>query len=150
MQVYDEAEKLELPVLVHTGLTFSNRFSIRYNQPLMFDDIARKHPRLRLCLAHMGWPWVLDAVAITVRNPNVFLDTAGTYAGTPSETIRQITSLVSGRIIENTLGEKLIFGSDYPRIEVNKMFAAVSMLPVREEIRQSILRENALSFLGES
>jgi predicted TIM-barrel fold metal-dependent hydrolase len=150
LQIYEEAEKLEMPVLVHTGLTFANRFSVKYNQPLIFDDIARKHPKLRLCLAHMGWPWVWDAVAVTVRNPNVYLDTAGTFAGTPSETMRQIMSLISPRVIENTLGDRLMFGSDYPRIEINKMFSAVSMLPVREEVREAILRDNALAFLEES
>ena len=149
LETYAEAEKLEMPILVHTGLTFSNRFSIRNNQPSIYDDIARKHPKLRLCLAHMGWPWVLDAVAVTIRNPNVYLDTAGTFAGTPTETMKQITSIISTRVIENTLGDRLIFGSDYPRIEMNKMFNAVSSLPLRRDVLDAILSDNALTFLGE-
>jgi len=149
LETYKEAEKLEMPILVHTGLTFSNRFSIKFNHPSIYDDIARKHPKRTLCLAHMGWPWVLDAVAVTVRNPNVYLDTAGTFAGTPTETMRQITSLISTRVIENTLGDRLIFGSDYPRIEMNKMFNAVSTLPLRQDVLEAILHDNALAFLGE-
>ncbi|MGD0422647.1 MAG: amidohydrolase family protein [Candidatus Bathyarchaeia archaeon] len=150
LETYKEAEKLEMPILIHTGLTFSNRFSIRYNQPSIYDDVARKHPKLKLCLAHMGWPWVWDAVAVTIRNPNVYLDTAGTYAGTPTETMKQITSLLSTRVIENTLDDRLIFGSDYPRIEMNKMFNAVSSLPLRREVLDAILHDNALAFLGDS
>ncbi len=150
LKIYEEAERLGLPILVHTGITFSNKFSIKHNQPLQYDDIARKHPRLRICLAHMGWPWVWDAVAVAIRNPNVYLDTAGTYAGTPMETVRQITSLISTRVIENTLGERLMFGSDYPRIEENKMFDAISALPIRKETMEAILGGNALKFLGES
>jgi predicted TIM-barrel fold metal-dependent hydrolase len=149
LKIYEEAERLGMPILVHTGLTFSNKFSIKHNQPLQYDEIARKYPRLRICLAHMGWPWVLDAVAVTIRNPNVYLDTAGTYAGTPVETVRQITSLVSARMIENALGDRLMFGSDYPRIEENKMFDAISTLPIRPETLEAILGENALGFLGE-
>ena len=139
-----------MPILIHTGITFSNRFSIRYNQPLPLDDIARKHPKLRICLAHMGWPWVWDTVAVAVRNPNVYVDTAGTYAGTPLENIRQITSLIPIRVIENSLGDSLMFGSDYPRIEINKMFAAISQLPLRKDVLEAILRGNALAFLGEA
>ncbi len=150
LKIYEEAERLDLPILIHTGLTFSNKFSIKHNQPLQYDDIARKHPRLRLCLAHMGWPWVWDAVAVAIRNPNVYLDTAGTYAGTPVETVRQITSLISTRVIENALGDRLMFGSDYPRIEENKMFDAISALPIRQETMEAILGGNALKFLGES
>jgi predicted TIM-barrel fold metal-dependent hydrolase len=150
LKIYEEAERLGMPILIHTGLTFSNKFSIKHNQPLQYDEIARKHPSLRICLAHMGWPWVLDAVAVAIRNPNVYLDTAGTYAGTPAETVRQITSLLPARMIENALGDRLMFGSDYPRIEENKMFDALSTLPIRSDTLGAILGENALEFLGES
>jgi predicted TIM-barrel fold metal-dependent hydrolase len=150
LAVYNEAEQLDMPILIHTGLTFSNQFTMKYNQPLLFDDIARKRPRLRICLAHMGWPWVWDAAAVSIRNANVYMDTAGTFAGTPLEHIRQLTSLLSPRVIENMLGERLMFGSDYPRIEENKMFSAVSTLPVRQETLDAILGGNAMAFLGES
>lgn len=148
--IYKEAEKLDMPILIHTGLTFANQFSLKFSHPLPFDDIARKHPKLKLCLAHMGWPWVWDTVAVAIRNPNVYIDTAGTFVGTPVETMRQITSLISTRVIENTLASSLMFGSDYPRIEVNKMFSAVAALPVRKDVLDSILQRNALEFLGES
>jgi len=64
--------------------------------------------------------------------------------------MRQIISLLTTRVIENTLGERLIFGSDYPRIEMNKMFDAVSSLPLRRDVLDRILTGNALAFLGES
>ncbi len=150
LKIFKEAERLEMPALIHTGITFSNHFSMRHNQPLPLDDIARQHPKLRICLAHIGWPWVWDAVAVAIRNPNVYIDTAGTFAGTPQESIRQITSLVPVRVIENALSEKLMFGSDYPRIEINKMFAAISGLPLRKDALDAILRGNALAFLGET
>jgi predicted TIM-barrel fold metal-dependent hydrolase len=149
LEVYKEAEKLEMPIIVHTGITFSNRFSIQHNGPLIFDDIARKHPKLRLCLAHMAWPWLWDAVTVAIRNPNVYLDTAGTYVGTPTEHVRQLAATLSPRVIENVLGERLMFGSDYPRIEMNKMFDAIASLPIRRDALTAILGENALSFLGE-
>jgi predicted TIM-barrel fold metal-dependent hydrolase len=149
LEVYKEAERLELPILVHTGLTFSNRFSIHHNQPLIYDDIARKHPKLKICLAHMGWPWLWDAVTVAIRNPNVYLDTAATYVGTPAEHVRQITTTLSSRVIENVLGEQLMFGSDFPRIEMNKMYDAVTTLPIRRDVLLAILGGNALAFLGE-
>jgi predicted TIM-barrel fold metal-dependent hydrolase len=150
LDIYREAERLGMPVLIHTGITFSSRFSIMHNRPLLLDDVARKHPRLKICLAHFGWPWVLDAVTVAIRNPNVYLDTAGTFAGTPMESIRQITTLIPARLIENTLGERLMFGSDFPRIEMNKMYAAISSLSVRKDVLEAILQRNALTFLGEA
>ena len=148
-EVYNQAERLEMPILIHTGLTFANRFSIEHNKPEIYDDIARKRPKLKICLAHMGWPWLWDAVAVAIRNPNVYLDTAGTFVGSPMEHMRQITSTLSSRVIENVLGERLMFGSDYPRIEMNKMFDAVSALPIRTDTLSAILGGNAIQFLGE-
>lgn len=149
LEILAEAQRLDIPVLIHTGITFSNRFSIRYNHPLPLDDIARRYPKLRMCLAHMGWPWLWDAASVAIRNLNVYLDTAGTFAGTPLESVRQITSVIPVRVIENVLADKLMFGSDYPRIEINKMFAAISALPLRREVLEGILGRNALTFLGE-
>jgi len=150
IEVYKEAERLEMPILIHTGITFSHRFSIHHNDPLIYDDVARKHPKLKICLAHMGWPWLWNAVTVAIRNPNVYLDTAGTYAGTPVEHFRQVASTLSSRVIENVLGIRLMFGSDYPRIEMNKMFEAVNALPIRQDTLAAILGGNALTYLGES
>ena len=52
LQLYEEAERLGIPILIHTGITFCNRFSISRNQPLRLGDIARKHPRLNLLGSH--------------------------------------------------------------------------------------------------
>jgi len=150
LAIFKEAERLDMPILIHTGITFCNRFSMKHSQPLLLDDVARKHPKLRICLAHMGWPWVWDTVAVAIRNPNVYVDTAGTFAGTPRESIRQITLSVPVRLLENALVDRLMFGSDYPRIEINKMFEAVSELPLRKEAATAIFQTNALRFLGET
>jgi len=150
LAIFKEAERLDMPILIHTGITFCNRFSIKHSQPLLLDDVARKHPKLRICLAHMGWPWIWDAVAVAIRNPNVYVDTAGTFAGTPRESIRQIASSIPVRVLENALVDRLMFGSDYPRIEINKMFEAVSELPLRKDAVGAIFRTNALRFLGET
>ena len=51
------------------------------------------------------------------------------------------------RVIERFLGEKIVFGSDYPRIEVPKMVLAIKNLDINEEIKTKILYENALKIL---
>ena len=28
-----------------------------------FETVAAKHPRLRICLAHFGWPWVRETAS---------------------------------------------------------------------------------------
>lgn len=36
-------------------------------------------PQLRLCLAHMGWPWVQETAMLMIKYPNLYADTAMMY-----------------------------------------------------------------------
>ena len=61
-RVYAKAEELDLPILFHSGIFIDGR-SGRYCQPVFFEAL-REHPRLRVTLAHMGWPWCDEANAV--------------------------------------------------------------------------------------
>ena len=41
------------------------------------DRIAARHPQLQIVLAHVGWPWHLEAVAMALHKSNVYLDISG-------------------------------------------------------------------------
>jgi predicted TIM-barrel fold metal-dependent hydrolase len=46
------------------------------------------------------------------------------------------------------LRRKVLFGSDYPLITPDKWLAEFEKLPIRDEVRPLILRENAIRLLG--
>ena len=60
--VYATAEALGLPVLFHSGIFIDGR-SGRYCRPVFYEAV-RQHPRLRVTLAHLGWPWCDEANAV--------------------------------------------------------------------------------------
>jgi len=62
--VYAAAEALGLPVLFHSGIFIDGR-SGRYCRPTFYEAV-REHPRLRVTLAHLGWPWCDEANAVGV------------------------------------------------------------------------------------
>jgi len=60
--VFAEARRLGIPLLFHSGIFIDGR-SGRFCRPTFFEAL-RDHPGLKVCLAHLGWPWVDEAIAV--------------------------------------------------------------------------------------
>jgi predicted TIM-barrel fold metal-dependent hydrolase len=60
--VFAEARRLDIPLLFHSGIFIDGR-SGRFCRPTFFEAL-RDHPGLKVCLAHLGWPWVDEAIAV--------------------------------------------------------------------------------------
>jgi uncharacterized protein len=63
-RVYAKAEELGIPILFHSGIFIDGR-SGRFCQPVYYEAV-RDHPGLKVCLAHLGWPWTDQANAVGV------------------------------------------------------------------------------------
>jgi len=60
--VFAEALRLDVPLLFHSGIFIDGR-SGRFCRPTYFEAL-RDHPGLRVTLAHLGWPWTDEAIAV--------------------------------------------------------------------------------------
>jgi uncharacterized protein len=78
---YELAERYQVPVIFHTGDTYSPRAKLRYAQPLLVDDVAVDHPKVKFVLAHLGNPWLSDAAEVVYKNVNVWADLSGLVVG---------------------------------------------------------------------
>jgi len=149
--VFEKASKLEIPVVIHSGMTWAADAMLKYSHPSLIEDVAHDFPTLNIVIAHMGWPWVLDSVALALKYPNVYLDTSCLYADTPREFIEYVfTKQVPITLVERSLYRKILFGSNYPRIEIHKMVRAVRSILHEEDVVQAIFQENALRLLSET
>ncbi|AOM83057.1 amidohydrolase family protein [Salisediminibacterium beveridgei] len=117
--VYDLAASFDLPVVFHTGDTFSTRGLLKYAHPLTIDEVAVKHPRNRFVMAHLGDPWMLDAAEVLYKNPNVFADLSGLMVGDTQELKRIRSTPHFFDHFKHALAfcdrpDKLMFGTDWP------------------------------------
>jgi predicted TIM-barrel fold metal-dependent hydrolase len=62
--VFALASELRLPVLFHSGIFIDGR-SGRFCRPAFFE-VMRDHPGARVALAHLGWPWTDEAIAVAL------------------------------------------------------------------------------------
>jgi len=102
------ATEAGLIVLWHMGATPSPEGRLELSNPLLVDDVARRHPDLRQIIAHLGHPWQRETMVVLRKNRNVFGDVSASWA-------RPLDGyLALARAQEWNVVPKLLFGSDYP------------------------------------
>jgi uncharacterized protein len=62
--VYEVAAEHAAPILFHSGIFIDGR-SGRFCRPAFYEAI-RDHRKLRVTLAHLGWPWTDEAMAVGI------------------------------------------------------------------------------------
>lgn len=118
-QVFRIATKHDVPVLIHTGDTYSKQSKVRMAHPLLVDDVAVDYPDLKLIMCHLGNPWFQDTAEVLYKNDNVYADISGLTLG---ESISyEFERYVSMRVKEMVTymgdpGRQLLYGTDWPLV----------------------------------
>ena len=147
--IYEAAAGLGISLLVHTGMSCVPETPLERGHPLHLEEPIRQFPKLNFVLAHFGWPWVWEAAALALKYPNVYLDTSCLYYDSPKEFFQFVFSKqIPTTVIERSLRNKIVFGSNYPRVEIKNMVHALKTLALTEGCLNKILRENAERLLG--
>ena len=110
--IYEEAQRLRLPVMIHTGTSVFPGARSRVGEPLAVDDVAVDFPELKIVLAHGGRPlWMDQAFFLVRRFPNVYMDISSIP---PRAILRYFPRLAE-------VAAKVLYGSDWPAPGVRSM-----------------------------
>jgi predicted TIM-barrel fold metal-dependent hydrolase len=152
LAVCEAAEGLGLPILWHQGTTFVRTARLQWAQPLQIDEVALRFPGLRIVIAHMGHPWIDDALVVVRKHPNVFADISALHP----RPWQLYTALVSA--VEYGVADKLLFGSDWPFVSledtfsglraVNQFTEGTSLPRIPAEVIEGIITRPTLALLG--
>ena len=148
--IYEAAQALKIPAVIHAGMSWEPKARCSLGQPLLLEDVALDFPNLNIVIAHFGWPWVAESVMLALKYPNVFLDTSCLYFDNPTDFLAFVTTKqVPLSAIEKSLRQKIVFGSNYPRVEIKNMVKAVKALGLSQDCLQLVFEGNAKKLLGE-
>jgi predicted TIM-barrel fold metal-dependent hydrolase len=70
IKVYRNIANVEKPLLFHCGMLGDGKFSSLYNRPAEFECLL-DIPDLRFSLAHLGWPWCDEFIAVALKFQNL-------------------------------------------------------------------------------
>jgi len=145
--LYETIAEAGLIALFHSGTTGigagmpgGGGVKLKYSNPMLVDDVAADLPELDIILAHPSFPWQEEALAVATQKPNVYIDLSGWSPKYFPEILVQY--------INTRLKDKMLFGSDYPLITPDRWLADFEKLPIRDEVRPLVLKENAARLLG--
>jgi uncharacterized protein len=144
--LFERAEDYRAPCLFHTGTSGigagtpgGQGIELAYARPIHLDAVAARHPRMPVIMAHFGWPWHLEAVAIALHKSNVYLELSGwSPRYVPDEVVREA---------EGRLAERVLFGSDAPFFGAEKVLAGWEQRLPPDAFRR-VTRDNAVRLLG--
>lgn len=137
--LYQAAQELDIPVLIHTGSSVFKGTRLKFSDPLHLDDVAVDFPRLNLIMAHSGRGfWYDRAFFLSKLHPNVYMELSGLP---PAKLMTYFPELA-----QNT--DKVIFGSDWPGMpQIRRNMDAIAQLPLSAEGVDKILGGTAARLL---
>lgn len=120
---YEMAEKLEVPLLFHTGV---HGWKLKEYLPILLDEIAQNHPRLPIIVEHTGGgAFFNQALAVLQNNQNC-------YAGIAMIRREDFPWFLSPEQISILLkrigGTRIIYGADYPFNDVKDLKKDIEMV----------------------
>ena len=137
--------KYNYPVIFHAGDTLGSRAKLVYSHPLNIDSLAVDMPELKIIIAHLGNPWILDAAEVIYKNANVYGDISGLFLDSQIKDPRYyrfMAGKVNG-LIAYAGGSKLLFGTDFPLMNSTDYIKFVKSLNLTAEELELIFYKNA-------
>jgi hypothetical protein len=138
--LYETAERLDVPIMFHTGSSVFKGSRLKFGEPKLLDDIAVDFPDLRIVMAHSGrGAWYAQAVLLANLHKNVYMEVSGLP---PQNLQRYFPDL-------EKIADKVIFGSDWPTIsDIKGNIETIKDLGLPARAVKAILGGNALKVLG--
>jgi uncharacterized protein len=144
--LYEAIAEARLPALFHTGQTGvgantpgGGGVRLKYSNPMYLDDVAADFADMPIVMAHPAVPWQDEQLSVAVHKPNVFIDLSG---WSPKYFEPKLVQYMN-----TLLKNKVLFGSDFPVIAPERWLEDFAKLPVKDEVRPLILKENAAKLL---
>ncbi|MFQ5668175.1 MAG: amidohydrolase family protein [Candidatus Binatia bacterium] len=135
--LYAKCNELDIAVGMQVGHS-AEVLPSDVGRPMLADEVAIDFPTLRMNLSHTGWPWIDEWCSMLWRHPNVYGDISAYFPHSLDE--RQV------RFMDSSRGrEKVLFGTNGLGLET--CLTQFLALPVREETKRRVLRDNAIEFL---
>jgi hypothetical protein len=138
--VYEKLQELGVPLMItYSGYVTQN---IDDNYNLKLDLLAQAFPNLKIIVAHAGWPWFKETVAIAFRRKNVYLlpDIYANGVVPFSEDMRLAAKYL--------LPDQILFGTAYPIAPIVESTENAKKWDLTDEGREKFFSGNAKKLLG--
>ena len=144
---YALAAKYRVPVVFHTGDTYSKDAKVKYADPLTIDEVAVDHRDVNFVIAHCGNPWIESAAEVAYKNPNVYIECSAMLTGNLDLASKEKVDTYVVRPIAWVFGyledpSKMMFGTDWPLVSI-KPYVEAYKRAIPKEHWKAVFHDNA-------
>ncbi|HRX82895.1 MAG TPA: amidohydrolase family protein, partial [Pirellulaceae bacterium] len=142
--IYDLAMEFDVPVMFHTGDTYSPKGKVRFAHPLNIDDVAVDNPTMKIVICHIGNPWIRDCMEVVYKNPNVYTDVSGLTLGDFNEKFeRFMRNQVKEMLTYAGEPQYMLYGTDWPICNMRSYLKFMKELKLPAASMEKIMWRNA-------
>ncbi len=142
--IYDLAAEFKVPVMIHSGDTYTPKGKVRYAHPLAIDDVAVDNPDVKFVICHVGNPWIRDCMEVVYKNKNAYADISGLVLGNFSSDFEKfMKKQLQEMIIYAGEPRYLLYGTDWPISSMESYVKFVHDLNIPDERKEKIAWKNA-------
>jgi len=142
---YELCQKLDVPVLFHTGENSGDSECAKWNDPKYIAEVAKKYPKLKVIITHYYWPKIDYCYEITKDIPNIYFETA---AMADEEVVEKSGGIEKIReILRKTIADrpdKVIFGTDWPMCKIEEHIKLIKSLELDSEVEKEVFSGNSV------
>jgi uncharacterized protein len=142
--VYDLAEEFSVPVMIHSGDTYSAKGKLKFSHPLEIDEVAVDFPNVKFVICHLGNPWLKDCMEVVYKNPNVYTDISGLVLGEFTDAFEEyMVDEIKDAILYAGDPRYFLFGTDWPICSMKSYVKFVKQLGLSDDAYHAMMYENA-------
>ena len=142
--IYSLAEEFDVPVMIHTGDTYSPTGKVKYSHPLNVDEVAVDYPRVKFVICHLGNPWLRDCMEVVYKNENVYADISGLVLGDFSDRFEEyMRKQLQEMLLWGMNPGKVLFGTDWPISSMESYLKFMEELRLPAKDKRLMFAENA-------
>lgn len=146
------AEELDIPVAIHMGTGGSGRANVAMKSfrgskgdPLLFEELLARHPKLRVQVMHAGYPMIDNMLTLLQENSHVYVDIAGLIWSYP---LVEVNNYIK-RLVQGGFEDRVMFGTDqmeWPGLMAYSISIVQNADYLSPQEKRDILYNNAVRF----
>jgi len=146
------AEELGIPAGIHMGTggngmtnITNSKYRASLGDPFLLEDLLARHPKLKICVQHAGYPLLENMIALMGANAYVYVDISGMIWSYPLDDVHYYIK----RLVQAGFGKRIMYGTDFmtwPRMIETSMGVIEHAQYLSEDQKRDILFNNAARF----
>jgi predicted TIM-barrel fold metal-dependent hydrolase len=131
---YEKACELDIPLTIHTGMSYVVPQPSKYTLPILLDDILLDFPDLKIIAYHMGWPQTEELIGLAGKHKNLYLSLSGIIGWFVRSPYRGYHMI--GTALDWVDSDRIVMGLDLPFDDMGKAVDYIRNLEMPEELQE--------------